>query len=163
MESIKASQKHEWYTFVHGERVIVSEEVYKTICSHNNHYRFKMRCEQRCLQTNYACCEGDCQRCRYHVTGKINGLDTVTAGKTWFMDSGIDIEADFILKETMLMAFQIAESSVTDGAEILRMYIEEGLTYREIAAIMGIHCSTVGWRINRILNVLRESYDEVFQ
>ena len=149
------------FVFVNGERVQVTEEVYQTIRAQNNHERWKMRCENRCTLVKYAECRGDCQHCRCHTTGKITSLDALNAEKMSFMDAQIDIEADFIRRETWQFIYQCADEVIDRGAAILRLYVENDYSFHEISEALGIPYSTIRWRINRILRELRAHKENI--
>lgn len=152
----------ERYVWVNGTRVQVNEMVYREILAQNNRVHKKMRREKRCAQTVFTHCTGDCCQCRCFVSGCLTSLDTLNAGKMAALASTVNVEDEYIRRETWAKVFQIADTSVTDGAVILQMHIEEELTYREIADRLGIHFTTVRWRMERILRDLRGSSETLF-
>ena len=153
---------YERYVKVNGEQICVSEEVYREIRAQNNHARWKMRCEHRCAQAVYAHCDGDCQRCRYQVTGSIASLDAFNTDKLSILSSGIDIEAEFIRAETWRMVYHCADQVAKDGAAILKLYIEYDLSLAQISTELGIPKTTVHLRIMTILERLRVSFKNFF-
>ena len=162
MESGHQLQKKEQRIKVNGQYVQVTEEVYQAIRKQNNHIRWLMRREARCTQTNFAHCHGDCEHCKRHVTGKIISLEGLNDDCLSALADETDIEDEYIRKETWRAIYRYADQTASNGAAILRLYIEYGLSFSEISSVMGIPKMTAYKRARKILNQLRTFENNFF-
>ena len=128
------------YLTINRERIPVSESVIKAVHKENNHVRYIARREQRCAQPNYSLCRGDCQLCRWKCMGIIENFEEAEARYNLVDDT--DIEADFLLKDTINEIMQFANKVTESGATLLTMHYMQHRSKREIARLMHIPAST---------------------
>lgn len=122
------------YLTINRERIPVPESVIKAIRKENNHVRYLARREHRCAQPNYSLCRGDCQLCRWKCMGIIENFEEAEARYNLVDDT--DIEADFLLKDTINEIMQFANQVTESGATLLTMHYVQHRSKREIARLM---------------------------
>ena len=72
MESREENKTYYWT--VRGQRVEITEEVYRGILLENERVRRLARNEQRCSRTDSLYCLGDCSACSFRLAGMFREL-----------------------------------------------------------------------------------------
>lgn len=164
--------KKEFYLVIRGEKVMVSEEVYRE-------YVRPVRREQRQKRRNWRClvvgrkwkngkaqivrCQEDCSVCPYSVNGKPNGntlsLDSFKEEGYEIEDTELDLEADYIEEEARREREAKVHKAISRlnprQQEMIRLVYFEGLTQEEVAARFGIDSSSVRHAMMRIKATLK--------
>ncbi len=145
----------EYYIEIEGQEISVSEEVYRAYkrpvwTEHKRKERSK-----RCIGKNGIRCTGDCSKCDKQRIGSILSLDAFEEDGFELSDPSpepADIVADKLLLEEL---FKALDELDPDSRRICEL-IAQGATEREIAAVLGIHQSTLNYRKRKLLAQLRE-------
>lgn len=148
------------YITINQEKIPVSESVFKAVCKENNHVRHVARREQRCAQSNYSLCRGDCQLCYWECIGIIENI--VDAEARYHLIDETDIEGDFILKDTISDIMQFADQVTEDGATLLTMRYLQHRSKREIAQLMHVSHSCINRRLRKVITQLRANRELFF-
>ena len=144
-----------WYLYVNGERVTVSHEVYRMIRQENRKIRYQAQMEFRCAQENYAHCWGDCQSCPWYTNGRMETFTMMMEDREKTLASSQDVESEILSRLTMEKVYADADKIVCDGALILRLKCEEGLSNREIAEALGLSHTVINKRMKVLIHRLR--------
>lgn len=155
MESNKKNSSN--YLTVNGEKVMVSHEVYQMIREENNHIRYLERSEFRCTQENYTACQGDCQKCCWHIKGRFWTDQDFDMEYSMAMASDTDVEAEVLSAITMEQIYEAADQVVQYGASILRMRCEENCSHREISKRLGIAHQVIDRKMITLLDYFRKN------
>ena len=164
-------EKKEFYLIVKGEKVIVSEEVYRE-------YVRPVRKEQRRQRRNWRCrvigqkgnlvrCQGDCTTCAYAKNGKPNGnvlsLDEFREKGYEIENRELDLEADYIEEESDLEWKEKLHKAIGKlnprQQEIVKMIFFEGKSKVEVAEYFGVGKSAISHSLERIYAVLKKFFD----
>lgn len=148
------------YLTINRERISVPESVIKAIRKENNHVRYLARREHRCAQPNYSLCRGDCQLCRWKCMGIIENFEEAEARYNLVDDT--DIEADFLLKDTINEIMHFANQVTESGATLLTMHYVQHRSKREIARLMHVSHSCINRRLLKLLTQLRANKELFF-
>ena len=151
-----------WYLTVYGEKVEVSESVYREARRCNNHVRNMALAEHRCAQTNFSHCGGDCGHCPWTAAGRIESLSDSNVQFNAAFVSGDNPEEDVLTRITMERVYGKANELVRDGAAILRLKCEYSLSAREIAKELGVSHATVNERMAKLIRYFREHEKNFF-
>jgi RNA polymerase sigma factor (sigma-70 family) len=164
--------KKEFYVTINGERVIVSEEIYRA-------YIRPVRAEQRRMRRQWKCCISvirngksklircphECDECEYAKAGrKATGNHLSLDG---ILDEGIEIEdrdyslgGDCIAKTEQAEEAQRLHNAISQltvrQQEMVRMVYFEGKTQDEVAEIYGIKKQSVSDAMQRIYATLKK-------
>lgn len=74
------------------------------------------------------------------------------------LESGIDIESEFITKDNIHRIWNYISSINTDVAKIFYLHFALDMTYNQISKELGINESTVKSSLHRMLKRIKESY-----
>lgn len=160
MESNKESTS--WYLFDEGQKVEVSETVYKAYQSQIDKTRNRARCENRCVQPDRNRCNGDCLVCPWHVSGIIESYEGAYLERGLSLPTEDDIESVVLSKITMLSVYMKADDVVKNGATILKMRFEQNMSSRQIAEALGLSHRTIDKRIRAMLAYFRKHHKKFF-
>ena len=117
-----------WYLTVNGNRVEVTEEVYRAYRFENNRVHKLAWHERRCAQPNFAHCNGDCLSCSWHTSGTVRSIDATVSDYQAELASNECVEDTVIADLTMGCIYRQADSLVKDGALILQMHFGERMS-----------------------------------
>ncbi len=159
-------EQKEFYLMVKGQKVVVSEEVYRA-------YIQPVRAEQKREQRHLRClvdkevkgkikkvmCRGNCSSCtnfRIESTAIISSLETMIDNGLDFDDKTIDIEQDCIDKEEIVLLHKAISQLNERQQEFIKLVFFDGLSQIEVAKHYGISYSAAKNAIKRILNHLKK-------
>ena len=149
MESREENKTYYWT--VKGQRVEITEEVYRGILLENERVRRLARNEQRCSRTDSLYCLGDCSACSFRLTGMFRELSDRSLQAISSEDAGGSVEEKVIRKLTVERVYEHADQVVPDGAQILRLRFIECMNSREIAERIGVSHTVVNRRLTRLM------------
>lgn len=151
-----------YFLVVNGEKVEVSEKVYKAHRAEIDIVRYRARFEKCCAQPNRLYCSGDCLKCRWHISGCLESYEGAYLEHNLSLPTNDNVETEVLSKLTMQKVYQKADELVKDGAVILQMRFEQQLSAREIAKKLGVSHFTINSRIKLMLTFLRKHYKKFF-
>lgn len=161
------NEEKQYYLNINGEKVVVSEEVYRV-------YIRPVRAAERARHRNKKClvvgekgnlvrCTKNCQECEYAFAKKPTGglsLESLMDNNMYFPDTRINIEEEYIrreeeqeMKAKLHKAIKMLNSR---QQEIVKLYFWQGKTQEEIAEIYGIDRTSIAHAMRRILRKLKE-------
>lgn len=160
---METKKQKQFYVIVNGQRVEVTEEVYRA-------YVRPVRAQQRTEKRNKRCkvkgerfglvrCHGDCSKCEYARSGKaLGGAEQSLEALT---ESGFeplcaqDLEEDFIDRQSYEEKITILRTAIRSLNKCQQYIIKEiyvnGKTREEIAKDLGVDGSAVRHALQRIL------------
>ena len=163
-------EKKEFYLIVRGEKVAVSEEVYRA-------YTRPIRAEQRRKRRTWKCrklsetggyyvrCKERCESCPYYLAGNsslgnITSLDGLVDCEVEIEDKSSDPETDYIERETTegeYAKLQRAISRLTPRQQrLVQLVYFEGRSREEVCELYGITKSAVSHAMERIYKALKK-------
>lgn len=165
--------KKDYYLFINGEKVIVTEEVYRA-------YIRPVRAEQRARRREKKCCvmgekgklvrcTRDCETCEYAAAGKKSSgsflsLDGLMDAGFDAIDPNTDIEREFAEREErqeIKVKVQAAiEKLAPRQQEMVQLVFFEEMSQEEVAKRFGITKSAVSHAMERIYAALRKKLQE---
>ena len=169
---METKEQKKFYVTVNGQKVEVSEEVYRA-------YVRPVRAQQRTEKRNRRCkvkgarlglvrCKGNCSECEYAKSGKTFGgaeqsLDALTESG-FELPSESDIEVDLLAEEERNEQMEKLHSAIASLTERQQYLIREiyfnGRTQGEIAAAMGATKQAVSNAVRRALASLKKILKE---
>lgn len=161
-------EKKEYYLFVKGEKVMVSEEVYREyvrpVRKEQQRKRRYMRCKIIGQKGNLVRCQNDCTLCTYANSGKPQGstlsLDEFREKGYEIENKELDLEADMLdeetKRETKIKLHNAIGKLNPRQQEIVRLIYFEGKTQKEIAERYGLSKKTVCDVVKRIKASLKK-------
>lgn len=160
MESIKEEQR---YVMVAGVKVVVSDDVYRTI----NRARRSIRAQQykayQCVNPGNYNCSCECSTCPCYRTGILYSLDAFDYEKWIVAENNQECMEDMVAsRELMEYVYSLSERLTAHGSVIMRMHFEEGISCREIASQIGISHTMVNKKLKLILERLKAQKDFLF-
>lgn len=167
------SEKKEFYLIIKGEKVEVSEEVYRA-------YVRPIRAEQRQKRRNWRCkvqgekgnlirCTKDCSQCEYalagnNATGNVLSLDTFKGEGVEILDRDFDLEAMYIENEERTSLTERIHKAIAQltprQQEIVQMIYFEGKSQEEVRKHYGIAKSSMSEAMQRIFMSLKKFFEE---
>lgn len=87
-----------------------------------------------------------------HLYSRLRGSLTATQAREYFTERGYVLNFEDL--EESYQAKRSIQTAITD--DVLSMYVAEGLTYSEIARIVGISRQAVQQRVSRIAKAIIE-------
>ena len=148
---------------VNGQLIEVSEEVYK------EYYRPIWRTRKRAqLAGSCACpksqlwkCDGECQLCSFSATGDQVSLSTPIGGDHGEIPLSDRICDDVtpesrLFRKDLIEALYSALTQLDSDSRQLCFYIMQGKTEREIASTMNLSQSTLHYKKQKTLAILRK-------
>ena len=165
---METKEQKQFYVTVNGQKVEVSEEVYRA-------YVRPIRAQQRAKRRNWRCivlaekyglvrCKEDCNQCPYALQGNVptgneTSLDKLCEAGFDAPSSG-DIEADLIESEergeqSAKLHDAIKQLNKRQQYLIIEFYFN-GKTHTEISRVLGIDRSSVSKAIARALATLKK-------
>ena len=167
-----SKEAKEFYVMVNGEKVIVSEEVYRAYVRpiraeqkrNNRMWRCKM-VKERNGKTRFIRCKQDCSQCQYALSGfNANGnslsLNHLQEKGFEIIDDSIDIEEDYIKKEKALEDKKNLEEALSHLTErqrdLVRMVYFDGKSQKEIAQFFGVSKTAINNALKRIYDSLKK-------
>lgn len=169
---MKTKEQKGYYVIVNGQKVEVTEEVYRA-------YVRPVRAQQRTEKRNKRCkvkgerfglvrCNDNCSQCEYAGSGKALGgaeqsLEALAESGFEASDK-YDIETDLIIKEEheeKSVAVNEAIGKLSERQQyVVRAVFFENATQEQIAAELGIKQSTVSTTLSRAMNNLKKILED---
>lgn len=167
--------KKEFYLTVRGEKVAVSEEVYREYVRPVRKDKRRQRRNRKCLvagkkwkngKVQIVRCRAECSTCPYAVNGKPSGstlsLDDFKEKGFEIENTEFDLEADYAeedSKNEMKERLHKAIMQLTPRQrEMVRLVYFEGKTQKEVAEHFGIKQPTVQQAMKRIIAALKKFF-----
>ena len=163
------SENKEFYVMVKGEKVMVTEEVYREYVRPMRRQQRQERRVWRCRivgrKGNLIRCPYKCGECLYAIAGKLPTGNVLSLDKFKELDveienKSLDLERSYIEKEERTSIQEEickAISMLTPRQqEIVRLVYFEGRTQEEVAVIFGIDGSSVRHAMLRIYARLKK-------
>jgi len=161
--------KKDYYLFINGEKVIVTEEVYRA-------YIRPVRAEQRARRREKKCCvmgekgklvrcTRDCETCEYAAAGKKSSgsflsLDGLMNAGFDAIDPNTDIEREFAEREERQEIKEKVQAAIAQlkpkQQELVRLFFYEEKTQTEIARIFGVSVSAINQQMEVVKKKLRK-------
>lgn len=165
---METKEQKQYYVIVNGQKVEVTEEVYRA-------YVRPVRAQQRTEKRNKRCkikgerfglvrCTGDCSKCEYAKSGKpLGGAEQsleALAESGFELPSESDMETELIIKEEREERSAAVNAAVEQLSERQRYVVKavffESATQAQIAARLGVKQATVSTTLNRALKNLKK-------
>lgn len=163
------NKNKEYYLFINGEKVIVTEEVYRAYIRPVRAEQRARRREKKCCvlgeKGNLVRCTRDCETCEYAEAGKKTSgsflsLDGLMDAGFDVADPNTDIERELAEREEkqeIKVKVQAAIAQLTPRQqEIVRLYYYEEKTEREIAEYYGVTQQAINNAMQKILSRLKK-------
>ncbi|MGN0744531.1 MAG: sigma-70 family RNA polymerase sigma factor [Christensenellales bacterium] len=162
------NKNKEYYLFINGEKVIVTEEVYRAYIRPVRAEQRARRREKKCCvlgeKGNLVRCTRDCETCEYAAAGKkpsgsFLSLDGLMDAGFDVADPNTDIESELAEREEKQEVKEKVQAAIAQlkpkHQEIVRMIYFEEKTQKEVGAILGIAKSTMSEMMARIKEELK--------
>ena len=169
---MKTKEQKQYYVIVNGQKVEVTEEVYRA-------YVRPVRAQQRTEKRNKRCkvkgerfglvrCTGDCSKCEYAKSGKaLGGAEQsleVLAESGFELPSESDMEADLLATEERNERLEKLRSAIARLSErqqyLIKAIFFKGKTQIDIALEIGVSKQAVSNAIHRALTSLKKLLEE---
>lgn len=164
---MKNKEQKEFYLMIKGQKVVVSEEVYRAYIQPVRAEQQQRKRERRCILErieNGKCkkyrCKGNCTTCERYLQGNKNigiatSFDELVGNGFDMPDTTVNIEEDFIKKE-MCEALKDGIKTLTiKQQEIVKLVYFDNLSQVEVAKRLGISKVTVNQALTRIMEILK--------
>lgn len=165
---METKEQKQYYVIVNGQKVEVTEEVYRA-------YVRPVRAQQRTEKRNKRCkvkgerfglvrCNGDCSKCEYAKSGKALGgaeqsLEAL-AESGFELPSELDMEADLLAAEEREERAEKLRSAIARLSErqqyLIKAIFFKGKTQIDIALEIGVSKQAVSNAIRRALTSLKK-------
>ena len=162
-------ENKEFYVVIQGQKVFVSEEVYRAyvrpIRKEQRRKRRTWKCQVKGKKGNLVRCKKDCSKCEFalsghNATGNVLSLDVFIEDGVEILDRDFDLERMYIEKEdgtSCRAEIWKAISELTPRQqEIVRMVYFEGKTREEVARFYGVDGSAIRHAMQRIYATLKK-------
>ena len=151
-----------WYLTVNGNKVEVTEEVYRAYRYENNRVHKKTRVESRCAQPDFSRCSGDCLSCPWHTAGILTSLEPCKANDFTELTTDEHMEDSVLNDLNIKRIYEQADCLVKDGAMILQRRFDEELSVREIAKQLGVSHTAINKRMRILFKYFKTNYEKFF-
>lgn len=165
------AEEKKYYVTIKGEKVEVTEEVYRAyvrpIRAEQRRKRREWKCRVRGPKGNLIRCPHDCKTCEYalagkNATGNMLSLDGIKAAGIEIEDRDFDLEVIFIDKEERKNNKEKLLSGLSyiplKQSLAIRYSFFEDMTQEEIAKKLGVQQPAVSRLIERGIESLREYF-----
>lgn len=165
------NEKKEFYIIIKGEKVIVSEEVYRAYIRPLRAERLRKlrawKCQVKGKKGNLVRCQEDCNKCPYalagnNATGNTLSLDGFKEDGVEIVDRSVDLEISYIENEEWTSNQERLHKAILQltprQQEMVQMIYYEGKTEQEIADKYGITQQAVHNALKKILSRLKNIF-----
>ena len=165
------NEKKEFYVTIKGEKVMVSEEVYRAYIRPLRAERLQRlrawKCKVKGKKGNLVRCQEDCSKCPYalagkNATGNTLSLDEFKEDGVEILDRNVDLEMAYIEKEEWTSNQERLHKAISQltprQQEMVQMIYYEGKTEQEIADKYGITQQAVHNALKKILSRLKNIF-----
>lgn len=162
----------EFYVIVQGEKVAVSEEVYRAYVRPVRRDQRRKRRNQRCRivgeKGNLIRCPNNCSKCPYATDGKPNGsvlsLDEFRERGREIENRAMDIEENYIAEEERQERAEKLHAAIAQLSPRQKRMVEliyfEGMTQNELAELYGVDKSAISHAMKRIYSAIKKFYEK---
>ena len=163
------NEKKEFYLIIKGEKVMVSEEVYRAYIRPLRAERLRKlrawKCKVKGKKGNLVRCQEDCRKCPYalagkNATGNTLSLDEFKEDGVEILDRNVDLETLYIENEERTSNQERLYKAISQltprQQEMVRMIYFEGKTQEEVRAYYGIAKSSMSEAMQRIFDSLKK-------
>lgn len=164
-------ENKEFYLIVKGEKVIVSEEVYRAyvrpIRAEQRRERRKWRCKVFGEKGNLVRCKRNCAECEYanagkNATGNALSLDGIKDAGIEIENRELDVEADYIETEAARDRQERLHKAIGElnprQQEIVKLFYFDRKTQQEIADLYGVSQQAIVNALKKILARLKKIF-----
>lgn len=147
----------EYYIDVNGEKILVTEEVYRAYYRPVwvEHKREERR--RKCRLPNGTRCNKKCSECTMMKNGSDLSLDSLDEDIGFEPQSDYDVASTFEKRELLQRLHTVLDELEDIDREILKLRYYESKSEREIATIVGFKShKSVSKRLNKALTFLRD-------
>ena len=158
----------EKYLKVNGEKVNVSEAVYRAyvrpVRAEQRRRRREWRCMVKGVNGRLVRCKADCKKCQYALSGQ-----NATGNKlslNWMKDDGVyvedrrlDVEQNYIAKEEKQELYVAIASLTPRQKELVRLIYFENKTQDDVAEIWNVSQQAVSKALGKILTKLKSFFE----
>ena len=165
------SPKHDsisHYAVIEGKKILLTHEQHKVWYEMINHNRRYARNYGLCGQPDFRKCGGDCALCPFVREGAFIYSDDrerygdgYAQGKYAPAHSEKTPEQMAETEDKWAWLYREANKTVTCGKDILQLYLEDGLSARQISNHTGIAKSTVVDSLNKLLAFIRQHRNDL--
>ena len=165
------NEKKEFYIIIKGEKVMVSEEVYRAYIRPLRVERLRKlrawKCKVKDKKGNLVRCQEDCSKCPYalagkNATGNTLSLDEFKEAGVEILDRNVDLETAYIENEEWTSNQERLHKAILQltprQQEMVQMIYYEGKTEQEIANKYGITQQAVHNALKKILSRLKNIF-----
>ncbi len=161
-----------FYLWIKGQKVEVSEEVYRAyvrpIRKEQTRKRREKKCQIRGPKGNLIRCTSNCSTCKYELDGKrgsgeILSLETFKEEGFELEDRNSNTEENFIEQETKMEIQQKMRKAISElnpkQQELVQMIYFEGKSQAEVARMFGVGRDAINHMMRRIYRLLRKKIE----
>ena len=150
----------EYYVFVEGKKVIVTEEVYRAYYQPVWREERNQRNRWRCRDAHGVRCTRDCSECQigrlgYGATGNDLSIERMIEDEDPEFATVPDVADMMIIKDELSGVWEEIDKMSETCQELIRLVIE-GYSQRECGQILGLEESDVSHRLKRIRKKLKK-------
>jgi len=155
--SIKENHQpiHQYFIEIEGQKVPVTEEVYKAYIRPIWIEQKRNEREKRCRDENGARCTKDCSNCRKQRTGTPYSIDSFQGDFRFEPIDNIDI-AELVADKLLLAELYSILNELDPGSRRIIELFSIGLPEREIATEVGMSQKAVNKRKKKLFTLIRE-------
>ena len=158
------NKEKEYYLYVNGEKLVVTEEVYRAYMQpvwreeKNNYNR------ARCRDGKGVRCKGECSHCEFmNVRACSNGLDTsfeyLAANECPELESDYNLEDSLITKEMIKRMNEEIDKLSSEETKIIEL-IKSGISGNKCAELLGISARMFNYKKNKIFEKIRKNLSD---
>ena len=165
---MKEREQKEYYLMVKGQKVIVSEEVYRAYIQPVRAEQQQRKREKRCILEKVVNgkkilfrCKGKCSICEKFLEGNKNigiaaSFDELVSNGFDMQDVTIDLQEDYIRKESAAELYELIQKLSPHQQEIIKAVYFDGESQQNVANRMGITKQAVNNSLLRALATLKK-------
>ena len=165
---MKDREQKEFYLMIKGQKVIVSEEVYRAYVQPIRAEQQKRKRERRCILEKVVNgkkiqfrCKGKCSICEKFLEGNKNigiatSFDELVSNGFDMSDATIDLQEDYIRKESAAELYELIQKLSPHQQEIIKAVYFDGESQQNVANRMGITRKAVNNSLVRALATLKK-------
>ena len=156
---MNAEESTQYYIMVEGEKVIVTEDIYRAYSRPFWAEHKRIERESRCRVENGSRCTKECCCCEHQRTGSTLSLNRLE--EEGFEASDNTDLAEVLIHKQLYEALDIALNQlVPEDGQLIGMLFFGRLTERQVAAKLGLSQKGVNKRKARILEDLRSKLND---
>ena len=157
-------QNKEFYVTVKGQKVAVSEEVYRAyirpVRLEHQRQKREWRCQVKGKKGNLVRCQNDCAKCLYalagnNARGNVLSLESFEESGVDIVDNRLDIEQKYIDEEEKQKLYSAISKLTPRQQAIVKMVYFEGISQEKVSAMLGVTKSAISHSLERIYGALR--------